>query len=62
VLLGSPLSSTFKRLGGHETNDADEWRSKEELAGLLVKAEDIIKERENGRPLSLFSQTRANSR
>lgn len=55
-LLGSPIAATFQRVGW----DADplspatedlEWmneKSREELSDLLVKADDLIKERENG--------------
>jgi hypothetical protein len=60
TLLGSPIPTTFKLMGYRhrgmkdqffgEEAESDEWmnQSKEELAELLVKAEDIIKERENG--------------
>ncbi|KAF6761920.1 hypothetical protein DFP72DRAFT_1061215 [Ephemerocybe angulata] len=48
TLLGSPIPTTFKLMGGG--GEGEEWmheRSKEELTGLLLKAGDIIKEREN---------------
>lgn len=50
TLLGSPVPSSF-RFATLEPMPGQEWideKSREELAELLVKAEDIIKERENG--------------
>lgn len=57
-LLGSPMSATFQRLAWDADHqkplpaDHDkEWieeKSREELAELLVKADDIIQERETG--------------
>ncbi|KAF8076699.1 hypothetical protein FPV67DRAFT_1472379 [Lyophyllum atratum] len=62
TLLGSPMAATFQRVGWesgaadrrmspppHDSEDM-EWmneRSREELSDLLVKADDLIKEREN---------------
>ncbi|KAH6914668.1 hypothetical protein BKA70DRAFT_552559 [Coprinopsis sp. MPI-PUGE-AT-0042] len=49
TLLGSPVPSSF-RFAPLEPMPGQEWideKSREELAELLVKAEDIIKEREN---------------
>jgi hypothetical protein len=62
ALLGSPMPVTFRRVGwGSDNRDGlvlspateedREWaneRSREELSELLVKADDLIKERENG--------------
>lgn len=59
TLLGSPMAATFKRLGWSETDsqlppspEEDKgWmdeKSREELSELLIKAEDLIKERESG--------------
>ncbi|KAF5388097.1 hypothetical protein D9615_000655 [Tricholomella constricta] len=60
TLLGSPMAATFQRVGwddGAADRDASpteeedmKWmneRSREELSELLVKADDLIKEREN---------------
>lgn len=55
TLLGSPVPTSF-RFAPLEPRNGQEWideKSREELAELLVKAEDIIKERENG--MSLLS-------
>ncbi|KAG6854366.1 hypothetical protein C0991_007871 [Blastosporella zonata] len=56
-LLGSPMAATFQRVGWdneHQMSPAREeeleWmheKSREELSELLVKADDLIKEREN---------------
>jgi hypothetical protein len=50
TLLGSPVPSSF-RFAPLDPLPGQEWideKSREELAELLGKAEDIIKERENG--------------
>ncbi|KAF9464829.1 hypothetical protein BDZ94DRAFT_1235041 [Collybia nuda] len=58
TLLGSPMAATFQRVGWEADRDPLspaseedlEWmneKSREELSELLVKADDIIKEREN---------------
>ena len=57
-LLGSPLLATFRRVGWDNNNQLPptseedrEWmneKSREELSELLLKAEDLIRERENG--------------
>lgn len=57
-LLGSPMAATFQRVGWDDerqlspTMEEDlEWmneKSREELSELLVKADGLIKERENG--------------
>lgn len=59
TLLGSPITATFQRVGWETDRDPLspakedlEWtneKSREELSDLLVKADDIIKERENGK-------------
>lgn len=59
TLLGSPITATFQRVGWDADRDPLspatedlEWmneKSREELSDLLVKADDIIKERENGK-------------
>ncbi|KAG5339172.1 hypothetical protein C0989_005299 [Termitomyces sp. Mn162] len=56
-LLGSPMAATFQRVGwdgesqlSPTTEEDLEWmneKSREELSGLLVKADGLIKEREN---------------
>lgn len=61
TLLGSPLPATLQRVLWEKdspapalssaTDDDMEWmneKSREELSELLVKADDLIKERENG--------------
>ena len=57
-LLGSPLLATFRRVGWDNSNQLPptseedrEWmneKSREELSELLLKAEDLIRDRENG--------------
>jgi hypothetical protein len=50
TLLGSPIPTTFK-LMGNPIGEMEEWmteKSKEELAGLLIKADELFKERESG--------------
>jgi hypothetical protein len=59
TLLGSPMYATFQRVGWDADRDPlspaseedIEWmneKSREELSELLVKADEILKERENG--------------
>lgn len=65
TLLGSPMAATFMRVAwdaDHQTPtpmEDIEWmneRSREELTDLLVKADDLIKERENGTFITIHNK------
>jgi hypothetical protein len=49
--LGSPLPATLQIVASPNAEEDPEWlseKSREELAELLLKADDLIKERETG--------------